>query len=91
MMVSIMDFETKNELCDNRPSLVQSAISHRAVDLEIITPPPQIGTVDSELAKRTLKLELSKRLEKGSMDDDDEKSYSLDLKSPKSPLSNSSK
>lgn len=89
-MVSMMDLEPKNEICDSRPGLVQSAISHRAVDLDII-PTPVASPVDCELAKRVLRLQLQhSRVEKCSIDDD-EKSFSLDLKSPKSPLSNSSK
>lgn len=75
---------------DNAPTL--SAVSQRSVDIKII---PTIVTE----TKKDLKLRLSQRLEKCSIDDDEKMSRS-DIKSPKSPrtpmspkspLSNSSK
>lgn len=54
-----------------------SAISQRSVDIQII---PTIVTE----TKKDLKLKLSQRLEKGSIEED-EKSVRIDLKSPKSP------
>lgn len=93
-MVTIMDLEPTNAICDGRPNLVQSAISQRAVDLEIMSTAASTTTmarqIDAELSKKVLKLELKhpRAAEKGSIDEADEKCFGL--KSPKSPMSTSS-
>lgn len=101
MMVSTTDNQN-SDLCSdsNRSNLVQSAISHSAIDLEIIgeqtSPVNNKNLIDCELARKALKLDFTHREEKGSIDTEDEKSGNsttlskADLKSPKSPLSNSS-
>lgn len=81
------------EIVDNKDNpQTLSAVSQRSVDIKII---PTIVTE----TKKDLKLKLSQRLEKCSIDDD-EKIARPDIKSPKSPrtpmspkspLSNSSK
>lgn len=81
------------EIVDNKDSSqTLSAVSQRSVDIKII---PTIVTE----TKKDLKLKLSQRLEKGSVEED-EKSSKPNIKSPKSPrtpmspkspLSNSSK
>lgn len=81
------------EIVDNEDSSqTLSAVSQRSVDIKII---PSIVTE----TKKDLKLKLSQRLEKGSVEED-EKTCRSDIKSPKSPrtpmspkspISNSSK
>lgn len=87
-----MNIEPKAEICDsNRPishSSIEFHVNNQSVD-------DQINVMDTnELSKKILKLELNQRndAEKGSIDLEDEKGAILpDIKSPKSPLSNSSK
>lgn len=95
-----MNIEPKAEICDsNRPILLQhSAISHSSIEFQMNNQnggDDQINVMDTtELSKKMLKLELNQRTdaEKGSIDLEDEKGAKLpDIKSPKSPLSNSSK
>lgn len=97
-----MNIEPKAEICDsNRPILQQSAISHSSIEFQMNNPTvvdDQINVISvmdtNELSKKMLKLELNQRTdaEKGSIDLEDEKGAKLpDIKSPKSPLSNSSK
>lgn len=93
-----MNIEPKAEICDsNRPILQHSAISHSSIEFHINNQngDDQINAMDTtELSKKMLKLELNQRTdaEKGSIDLEDEKGAKLpDIKSPKSPLSNSSK
>ena len=92
-MVSIMDCEQKSAICDSRQIKVQSAISHRAVDLQIIgdNASPCISPdslIDLDLSRKTMKLDLKNH------EDADNDRYPLEEirspKSPKSPLSNSS-
>lgn len=97
-MVSNMNIEPKAEICDsNRPILQHSAISHSSIEFQMNNQnvDDQINVMDTnELSKKMLKLELNQRndAEKGSIDLEDEKGAKLpDIKSPKSPLSNSSK
>lgn len=81
------------DIVDNKDSSqTLSAVSQRSVDIKIIP------TIQTE-TKKDLKLKLSQRLEKGSVEED-EKTTRSDLRSPKSPrtpmspkspLSNSSK
>jgi len=89
-----MELERKGavETIDDNSSQTQSAVSQRAVDIQII---PSIVTE----TKKDFKLKFSQRLEKGSVEGD-EKGIRIDLKSPKtprtpmspkSPLSNSSR
>lgn len=68
------------ETVDNKDSAqTLSAVSQRSVDIKII---PTIVATDN--TKKDLKLKLSQRLEKCSIDNDEKKSLS-DIKSPKSP------
>lgn len=68
-----------DEIVDSKDSpQTLSAVSQRCVDINII---PTIVTE----AKKDLKLKLSQRLEKGSVEED-EKTSRLDMKSPKSPI-----
>lgn len=79
-MVSTMDIVSPtSETCDNRRAISNSNV----VDFPIISPPPLNSDL---LTKKILKLDLTQR-EKGSIDED-EKSCTSKLKSPKSPLSN---
>lgn len=92
-MVSNMNIEPRAEICDiNRPALTNSAISPNSIECHINQ--QNNGMVDAdELTKKVLKLDLSKQTdaEKGSFDSDEKSNNTDDLKSPKSPLANSSK
>lgn len=80
-MVSTMDIVSPtSETCDNRRAIISNS---NVVDFPIIAPPPLNC---DQLTKKILKLDLTQR-EKGSIDED-EKSCTSKLKSPKSPLSN---
>lgn len=87
-----MELERSDAIENKDCSQTPSAVSQRSVDIKII---PTIVTE----TKKDLKLKLSQRLEKGSVEED-EKTPRSDIKSPKSPrtpmspkspLSNSSK
>lgn len=93
-----MNIDPKAEICDSNRSILQhSAISHSSIEFQMNNQngDDQISVMDTnELSKKMLKLELNQRndAEKGSIDLEDEKEAKLpDIKSPKSPLSNSSK
>lgn len=93
-----MNIESKGEICDSNRSILQhSAISHSSIEFQMNNQnrDDQVNVMDTtELSKKMLKLELNQRndAEKGSIDLEDEKDAKLpDIKSPKSPLSNSSK
>lgn len=93
-----MNIEPKAEICDsNRPILQHSAITHSSIEFQMNNQnvDDEINVMDTnELSKKMLKLELNQRndSEKGSIDLEDEKGAKLpDIKSPKSPLSTSSK
>ncbi|KAG4065750.1 hypothetical protein HA402_012428 [Bradysia odoriphaga] len=78
-MVSSMELERSGavEIVDKDSTQTLSAVSQRSVDIKII---PTIVTEN----KKDLKLRLSQRLEKCSIEDD-EKTSRPDIKSPKSP------
>ena len=93
-MVSDMNVESRPEICDNRSMVAQSAISHSSIDFQIIQPPPTSKMECDDFSKKILKLDLNQREEKGSFDSDEKTTTAEDLsgiKSPKSPLSNSSR
>lgn len=71
-MVSIMDIDPTRQICDNRSTLTQSAVSQKSIDLEIPAAAiPQLKSqpsstttsptsrTDTELAKRAMKLDLT--------------------------------
>ncbi|XP_001863999.2 uncharacterized protein LOC6046875 [Culex quinquefasciatus] len=72
-MVSIMDIDPTRQICDNRSTLSQSAVSQKSIDLEIpiplksptstTSPTSPLSTTaaatDTELAKRAMKLDLT--------------------------------
>lgn len=72
-MVSIMDIDPTRQICDNRSTLTQSAVSQKSIDLEIPATAaiPQLKSqpsstttsptsrTDTELAKRAMKLDLT--------------------------------
>lgn len=90
-----MNTEPRAEICDiNRPILTHSAISQNSVEFQMNNQNGGESNMDTaELSKKVLKLELTQRTdpEKGSVDEDEKDSKLTDIKSPKSPLSNSSK
>ncbi|GAB0091629.1 uncharacterized serine-rich protein C215.13-like isoform X1 [Sergentomyia squamirostris] len=91
-MVSMMDVEptSKGQICDSRPTLVQSAVSQRSVELQI---PPR--TPEAEITKKTLKLNLKSAYPAASTPPPQppvavaEAKGKATIKSPKSPLGNS--
>lgn len=90
-MVSTMNVDTRSDTIysgdSNRTNFVHSAISQSSVDFQIIQPNMDCN----DLSKKMLKLDLNRRHgeEKGSFDADEKAAYSS-VKSPKSPLSNTS-
>ncbi|XP_059623002.1 uncharacterized protein LOC132266164 [Phlebotomus argentipes] len=85
-MVSMMDVEpSKGQICDSRPTLVQSAVSQRSV--ELVMPP---RTPEAEVTKRTLKLNLKSAYPVASTPPGGQaEKGKTAIKSPKSPLGNS--
>ncbi|XP_055698707.1 uncharacterized protein LOC129799098 isoform X2 [Phlebotomus papatasi] len=87
-MVSMMDVEpSKGQICDSRPTLVQSAVSQRSVELQM---PPR--TPEAEVTKKTLKLNLKSAYPVTSTPPGQPVSEikgKTTIKSPKSPLGNS--
>ncbi|XP_055676535.1 uncharacterized protein LOC129785889 [Lutzomyia longipalpis] len=85
-MVSMMDVEpSKGQICDSRPTLVQSAVSQRSIELQI---PPR--TPEAEVTKKTLKLNLKSAYPVAPAPPPHaETKGKTTIKSPKSPLGNS--
>lgn len=86
-----MDVEPKAQICDSHQTLSHSAVSQRSIDIEVTTTK---SAIDKELAKKTMKLDLTdKTCAPSTKKMDKKRSESLDkkgVKSPKSPLTNSS-
>lgn len=96
-MVSNMNVEPRAEICDStRPILTSSAISQNSIECHLNQQNKGTNMLDTnELTKKVLKLELKQRsdTEKGSIDLDEKSGSDTkmnEVKSPKSPLSNSS-
>jgi len=88
-MVSMMDVEPKGQICDSRPPMLsQSAISQRSIELHL---EQQQQQNDTELAKKALKLDLKDKTTQGMNLPEQTKKHpnEKDIKSPKSPLSQS--
>lgn len=69
---------------------MQNAMSRRGNEQQIITPPPA-AFIEDDISKKFLKLDLKHGLEKGTSGEEDEKTVRMELKSPQSPVSNSSR
>lgn len=87
-MVSMMEIEPKSPPPgDHRPTLTQSAISQRSIELHIQTKPIDSCTSTTDITKRTLTLDLKRSDENKRNIDDDESKPKIGIISPKSPLS----
>lgn len=87
-MVSVMEIETKGEICDSHPNLTHSAVSQRSIDIDLT-----VKDDEADLVKKTLKLDLTPailRTDKvvGVAGGTDGNKVNPEIKSPISPSGN---